>query len=205
MSLGFNTRGSNSTNGRTFVPVYLGSMRGAGSIIRKYNSCRNSNDSFFCLFNPTCNKNRIVPPLPPLPPVPRYTFYYNKSDINNLLSPIYETELINSLNYNKYQQSNLYNENHDTTLGSIFYDISISNSTENGVYDVENAYLTILGSDGNMLNFNISLFNKSEAGYLNPGIYYFKITGGSGIFLNAKGYVKFTVINYERKLEIYLE
>jgi hypothetical protein len=200
MSLGFNSRGNNSTYGRTSVPVYLGSMRGAGSIIRKYNFCSKGPDPYFCLFD----LSRPAPPPPP-PPPPTYTFYYNKSDINNLLSPFYDTELINSLNYNKYQQSNLYNKNHDTTLGSIFYDISISNSTENGVYDVENAFLTINGTDGSVLNFIISLFNKSEAGYLNSGTYNFQITGGTGLFLNAKGYVNFTVINYERKLDIYLE
>ncbi len=192
MSLGFNSSGKNTNIS------FLGAMRGAGSVTRKYNYCRTNSDAIFCLFDPNCCKK--VEPIKPV-----YTLYYNKSDINNFKLPVnYDTELINNLNYNKYQQSNLYNKNHDKTLGTIFYDISISNS-ENGIYDVEKSYLTLNDKENSMLLFTISILNKSEAGYLNSGTYTFQITGGTGTFKNAKGYIKFIVINYERKLEIYLK
>lgn len=199
MSLGFNTRGNLSTSGRTTASVYLGSMRGAGSINRKYNFCKKTCPDYplFCLFG-------IPKPVPP-PPSPAYTFYYNKSNIQNFKSVNFDTELVNSLNYQKYQQTNLYNQNFDSILGNIFYDITISNTLNLGVYDLEKSYLTVSGTNESMLTFTISLFNTSEAGYLNSGLYIFEITGGTGQFLNSKGYVKFTVINYLRKLEIFLE
>ena len=77
MSLGFNSRGNNSTYGRTSVPVYLGSMRGAGSIIRKYNFCLNTPDPYYCLFDLSRPASAPPPPPPPPtpPPSPAYTFY----------------------------------------------------------------------------------------------------------------------------------
>jgi len=198
---GFNTKGNNSTNGRTLIPVYLGSMRGSGSISRKYKYCENTDNAYFCLFDPTCNKY-----LPPPKPLPTYTFYYNRSDVTNLKLPVnYDTGKINNLSYNKCQTSNLFNKNHTNILGDIFYDITISNFSETDAINVQKAYLNIYGTYDSVLTFTISLLNSSEAGYIDSGVYKFQITGGTGQFLNSKGYVIFTIQNFETKLEIYLE
>jgi len=173
-------------------------MKGAGSLSRKYNFCKTTSSNFplFCLFD-------FKPPEPPPPqPVPSYTFYYNKTDLINMKLPTnYDTDSLNSLNYIKYQQSNLYNKNFSKALGSIFYDITISNSSANGIFDLQKSYLSI--NEG-MLTFTIALYNKSETGYLKEGIYVFDITGATNQLVGSKGYIKFIVNKDLRKLEVYL-
>lgn len=175
--------------------------RGSGSLNRIYNFCnqRNPQNVLFCMFGGS------VPPVPPAP-VPNYTFYYKNSSINNFKSVNYNTELINNINYNKYQQVNLYNSNFTSDLGYLFSSISIFNSTSIGVYNATQTTLIINGTNNSTISFIIPALNSSTAGNLNNGTYTYQIISGTGTFLNSSGYVKLTIDNTSTsKIEVYLE
>jgi hypothetical protein len=175
--------------------------RGSGSLNRIYNFCnqRNPQNVLFCMFGGS------IQPIPPVP-VPKYIFYYKTSTINNFKSSNYDTELINNINYNKYQQFTLYNSNFTFNLGYLFSALSIFNSTSIGVYNTSQTSLIINGTDNSSINFYMPALNSSTAGNLNNGTYTYQITSGTGSFLNSSGYVILTINNTSTsKIEVYLE
>lgn len=131
------------------------------------------------------------------PTLPSGSYYYDRNQLTNFKSVNYDNEIVSSLAYKKFQQTQLYSDASLTVYaGSIFYDISVLDlpGSVNTSYDSELGTIFFLpDSSNNTITFTVSLFNPNTASFLDVGTYDFPITGGSGIYLSAVGHVHVVV------------
>lgn len=130
------------------------------------------------------------------------TFYYRKTDLENFKGSDYDTEIPNSLAYNKIQTTLLFTDSSCATVGGNgFFNIAVLNtpnpaeSTTYLSFDTELGYYFInSGTVNGCIYFNVSIIGSTTPGFVPAGSTNVRqITGGSGGFFGVTGKITLTV------------
>lgn len=132
-------------------------------------------------------------------------FYYTRNNLQNFKGQDYDSEIPNSLAYNKFQTTQLFADTSLNTVGGqAFFNIAILNTPNPSSisydlsFDTELGYYFINAGPGGLpgcIFFNVSVLGSTTPGYAPNGSNIRQITGGSGSYFGATGQITLLVNN----------